>query len=318
MKMVKVVVGLMGSSAASGSTKMSGAEKLRPLLDVLKSHKIRELDTARAYNNGQNEEDLGNIPSAKTDFSIQTKAPGFNPDSLAYERVKAKCNESLAALKQDSIDLYYFHGPDPKTPLEDSCKAIHELHQEKKIKAFGISNYSPKQVEEIHALCTKNGWIVPTVYQGMYNPLMRLLEDGLSEVLRKFNMTFYAYSPLAGGFFSRPKQELESPPEGGRMDQMTVFKNMFVNDATLQQHDRLNAACTKENIPMKEATLRWLMHHSALGAEDAVILGGSSAEQLEENLKACEAGPLPESTAEAFEAMWKEVKASGNAPSFPR
>ncbi|WPG98661.1 Hypothetical protein R9X50_00145400 [Acrodontium crateriforme] len=316
MKMVKVVVGLMGSSAASGSAKMSGTEKLKPLLDILKSHKIRELDTARAYNNGHNEEDLGTIPFAKTDFSIHTKAPGFSPESLAYERVKLKCNESLAALKQDSIDLYYFHGPDPKTPVKESCRAIHDLHQENKIKAFGISNYSPKQVEEIHALCSKNGWIVPTVYQGMYNPLMRTLESSLLAVLRKLSMNFYAYSPLAGGFFSRSKEELQSAPEGSRMDQMKVFKNMFVNEVTLQQYDHLHAVCTSEKIPMKEAALRWIMHHSALTEDDAVILGGSSAEQLEENLKACEAGSLPQSVVDAFETMWKAVQAGGKAPVF--
>ena len=166
--MVKVIVGLMGSSVASGSTSMTGANQLRPFLDMLKKHNIRELDTARVYNQGMSEQDLGAIPEAKDDFFIATKAPGFSLGSLSYQKVIDDCNASLAALKQDKIDLYYFHGPDRQTPLEESCKAIHQLHQEGKIKAFGVSNCNAQEVEDIHSICLKNGWITPTVYQGAH------------------------------------------------------------------------------------------------------------------------------------------------------
>lgn len=134
---------------------------------MLKQHNVQELDTARVYNTGRSEEDLGKIPEAHHDFSIATKAPGFSPKSLSYRNVLDNCHASLKALKQEKIDLYYFHGPDRQTPLEESCKAIHELHHEGKVVNFGISNYSLQEVEEIHSICSKNGWVLPTVYQGM-------------------------------------------------------------------------------------------------------------------------------------------------------
>jgi len=164
--MVKVVVGLMGSSVASGSITMTGPSQLRAFLDMLKKHNVRELDTARVYNAGKSEEDLGAIPEAKNDFSIATKAPGFSPGSLSYQKIINNCNASLAALQQEKIDLYYFHGPDRQTPLEESCKAIHQLYQEGKIRTFGISNFNAQEVEDIHSICSKNGWLTPTVYQG--------------------------------------------------------------------------------------------------------------------------------------------------------
>lgn len=170
MKMVKVIVGLMGSSAASGSSSMNGTEQLRSLLATLKKHDIRDLDTARVYNKGQNEEDLGGVPEAKSDFSIATKAPGFSDGSLAYQKVIDNCHASLEALKQKTIDLYYFHGPDSQTPLSESCRAIGELHEQGKIARFGVSNVSPQQVDEIHSLCSQNGWITPTIYQGPSYP----------------------------------------------------------------------------------------------------------------------------------------------------
>ncbi|KAK5109099.1 hypothetical protein LTR62_007556 [Meristemomyces frigidus] len=311
--MVKIIAGLMGGSVASGSKTMSGADQLRPILHMLKKHNIRELDTARVYNKGQSEEDLGIIPEAQHDFSIATKAPGFSPDSLAYQKVIDNCNASLAALKQSKIDLYYFHGPDRKTPLEASCKAIQQLHQEGKIAKFGVSNFNAQEVEEMHVICSKHGWIVPTVYQGMYNPLARTGEQTLFPTLRKLGMAFYGYSPMAGGYFSKSADQLRTPAQGSRMDQMKHFSNMFVNDVSLKLHDDLDRICREEDLTVKEATLRWLTHHSILGDEDGVIVGASSKEQMQENLQACEAGPLPKIVVDSFEAMWKGWQDAGKA-----
>jgi aflatoxin B1 aldehyde reductase len=129
-------------------------------------------------------------------------------------------------------------------------------------------------------------------------------------------MAFYAYSPLGGGFFSRPYEELTAPPEGGRMKQMPVFQSMYVNDLSLKLNANLTQACKAEGIAVKAATLRWLLHHSPLGAEDGIILGASSEEQMEENLQACESGNLPESVVASFEEMGKEYRASGKADRY--
>lgn len=314
--MVKVVVGLMGSSVASGSAKMSTPDQLRPFLAMLKTHKVHELDTARVYNAGQSEEDLGSIAEAKRDFSIATKAPGFMPGSLTYKNVIDSCNASLSALKQDKIDLYYFHGPDRSTPLEESCRAINELHQQGKLERFGLSNNLAAEVEEVQSICENNGWLKPTYFQGGYNPLLRTGETELFPVLRRYGMAFYAFSPLAGGYFSKSSDQLRAPAAGGRFDQMKHFSSMYVNDLSLSLHGLLTEVCHKEGMTLKEATLRWLMHHSILGKEDGVILGGSSTEQMEENLKACEGGPLPQSVVESFEDLWKQYNKAGKAPPY--
>lgn len=115
----------------------------------------------------------------------------------------------------------------------------------------------------------------------------------------------------AGGFFSRPTEELRKPPPGSRMDQMQVFSKIYVSDLTLELHDNVTRACDEAKLKLKEATLRWLAHHSTLGQEDAIILGASSEEQMKENLEACERGPLPESVVAAFEELWKRYSSNG-------
>lgn len=83
-------------------------------------------------------------------------------------------------------------------------------------------------------------------------------------------MAFYAFSPLGGGYLSKPIKKLKAPPKGTRMDEMSVFKQIYVSDTSLQQLPKLLQACAKYGIAAKEAKLRWFMHHSALGAEDGV------------------------------------------------
>lgn len=95
------------------------------------------------------------------------------------------------------------------------------------------------------------------------------------------------------------------------MDQMQVFSKIYVSDLTLKLHENLTLACGEAQIKLKEATLRWLMHHSILGPEDGVILGASDEKQMRENLKACESGRLPEGVVAAFEDLWVKYSSAG-------
>lgn len=313
--MVKIIAGLMGGSVASGAPSVSSADTLRSFLGVLQKHKVSELDTARVYNDGKSEETLGLIPDVARAFTIATKVPGFTPGSLTPDNISSNCNASLQALQQDQIGLYYFHGPDRDTPLEASCNAIHDLHRAGKLASFGLSNYRADEVRTIHELCTRHGWPAPAVYQGMYNGLARGGETQLFPTLRELGIAFYAYSPLAGGYFSKTTAQLRAPADGGRMQRMRVFADMFVNETSLALHERLQAVCEREGVEMKAAALRWMMHHSILGEEDGVILGASSEEQMEENLRACEAGPLPDSLVGMFEEVWQTWSENGtNGP----
>lgn len=311
--MVKLVVGMMGSSVAGGSTSLSEETQVRDFLSVVKSHNVKELDTARVYANGRSEELLGAV-SAGNDFAISTKAPAFSPGSLNPTKIIANCDQSLSALNLPKVDIYYLHGPDRTTPLEDQCKAIATLHKQGKFSRFGISNISPAEVQSIHDICTREGFILPTVYQGAFNPLQRGAEFALFPLLQRLGMNFYVFSPLAGGLFAKKLDEIRNPEKGSRYDAMKVFGDLYVNDDTVKALASLAGACERHGFGVLEATLRWFMHHSALGDEDAVILGASSTRQVEANLRACEKGPLSEDVVREFENMWESTKA--NAPAF--
>jgi aflatoxin B1 aldehyde reductase len=188
---------------------------------------------------------------------------------------------------------------------------MNQLHSEGKFDRFGISNFRANEVHQIVDICRKNRWVSPSVYQGVYNPLLRAMEPALLPVLRGYGIAFYAYSPLGGGFFSRPIEQLRTPPAGGRMDQMKVFQTIYVNDLSLELLQRLTDACDKAGVTVREAALRWLMHHSPLGEADGIVLGASSEIQMEQNLKACEGAALPQSVVDCFADISNQYKAAG-------
>lgn len=311
----KLVVGLMGSSVVGGSADLSSSSQLDSFLKVLKSHGVVELDTARVYAGGKSEELLGALPSAQKEFKIATKAPGFSLGSLTYDKVINNSKLSHEALKQDKVDIYYIHGPDSQTPFEEQCRAFNDLYKQRRYERFGICNLNAKKVEQIVDICRSNGYVLPTVYQGAYNPMHRAGETDLFPALRKLGLAFYAYSPLAGGLLAKPLDQLLTPAEGSRYKEMPVFGNIYLKEGYVQALKDMQQICDENNLSLIEATLRWLVNHSPLQNGDSIILGAKNEQQVDETLTAAQKGPLPEAIVKGWEQLWRKVQEAGPLPS---
>ena len=83
------------------------------------------------------------------------------------------------------VDLYYLHAPDREVRLAETLEAINEEYKAGHFSRFGISNYKASEVDEIVSICEKNGWVKPTVYQGLYNAIVRSAEPELIPTLRR-------------------------------------------------------------------------------------------------------------------------------------
>lgn len=289
---------------------MAIPEQVKDFLSVVKSHSVKELDTALAYNGGKSEELLAAV-NAKNDFSISTKAPGFSAGSLTETNILANSAKSHKNLQQDKVDIYYIHGPDNGTPLEEQCRAFGTLYKEGRFERFGVSNLSPTTVQGIYDICKREGYVLPTVYQGSYNPLHRKGEEELFPLLRLLGISFYAWGPLAGGLLAKPIDELVKPKPGTRYDEMPFFGNMYLNENNIAALKKMDEVCAQNDISMMEATMRWFMHHSALQDDDAVILGASSKEQVDATLTACEKGPLPQAVSDGWQTLWQSIVKGG-------
>lgn len=305
----------------------------RTILSTFAAHGHNELDTARMYGMGSSEDYLRQLgyttPNDSHHFQIATKSfpsarnPNF-PAKQKYtfepEDVHRAIEDSLKALGTDQFDLFYLHSPDREVELEKTLEAVNEAYKQGKFKRFGISNYRADEVESIVSIASKNGWVKPVVYQGLYNAITRTAEAELFPVLRKNNISYYAYNPLGGGIFTgsfNPNSEVE---EGSRFDpkraQGQMYRKRYWTEHYFQALEALKPAAEKHNLTLAEVALRWMMHHSELKKEngDAVIIGASSTKHIEQNLVDFEKGPLPDDVVEAVQKAWEIVKP--NAPPY--
>lgn len=224
-------------------------------------------------------------------------------------------------MKMDKVDIFYLHWPDPKTPLEQSLKRVHELHKKGHFRELGLSNFSVEQVAEIVKICESKGFIKPTVYQGMYNMLTRAIEPELIPFLREHKIRFYVYNPLAGGLLTgKYTSNKDVPLSSTRFDATSVvgkrYQDRYWKQCYFDALAIIKEAAAKHtpDKSLAEISLTWLHHHSVLHREefDAIIVGQSSMSHLHTNLhsgtQGSEPSKLPQPLLDAIEQAWELVK----------
>eukprot|EP00112_Aurelia_sp_Birch-Aquarium-sp1_P004826 Seg1546.16 transcript_id=Seg1546.16/GoldUCD/mRNA.D3Y31 product="Aflatoxin B1 aldehyde reductase member 2" protein_id=Seg1546.16/GoldUCD/D3Y31 len=287
----------------------------------------KELDTAIMYVNGQSEKIIGDIPVCKDPSKVHMATKANPNKGFTYDGVINQLNTSLQSLGMEKVDIFYLHWPDHKLPIEDSLRAVNQLYQEGKFNEFGLSNFKSWEVVNIYHICKANGWVLPTVYQGMYNAFTRQVEGELLPALRKFGLRFYAYNPLAGGLLTSRYQyeDAEEKKPHGRFFGVggkwaDSYRKRYWKKAYFDGLKMIQESLTKQygegSVSTTEAALRWMQHHSSLIADDGIIIGASKMEHLECNLKALKQGPLHEDIVEAFEEAWHGVQ--GDCPTYYR
>ena len=277
----------------------------------------QELDTAYVYNEGNCERLLGDVlPKLNRPYSVATKVNPRITGRLDADAVYMQVNESLSRLRLPSVDTVYLHFPDPATPLEGMLAAMADLHDQGKYRELGLSNFPAWMVTDVWHICHAHGWVLPTIYEGIYNPLTRKAEIELNACLDHFGLRFYAYNPMAGGLLTGRYASYEEAPTDGRFTHRPNYQNRYWKKSFFEAINVIRAAAEPHGISTVEATYRWLAYHSMLNNDrgDAIIIGASKLGHLVQNMDAVKAGPLPEDVIEAFAKAWAITK--GDSPEY--
>ena len=306
MEKVKLILGTMtfGESVFNPQA----GEFINAFLDA----GYEELDTAYVYNDGTCERLLGEVlPGLGRPYRIATKVNPRISGRLDGDAAYKQVNESLERMNLPSVDTVYLHFPDPKTPVESVLEAMADLHRQGKYKELGLSNFPAWMVTDVWHICDSRGWVKPTVFQGIYNPLTRKAETELNACLNHFGMRFYAYNPLAGGLLTGRYGAFEDDPTDGRFTHRPNYQKRYWKKSFFEAVDLIRKAGEKYGINTIEATYRWLAFHSMLDGNrgDAILIGASKLGHLQQNMDTLKAGPLPEEMVQAFEQAWAVTKA---------
>ena len=282
------------------------------MLDVFLASGQYELDTAYQYCDGRTEEMLGVLlpPEKRKGLYIASKVNPWDGEGLQPEEIKKQFEEILRRLGRGSIDLLYLHSPDLETPVVQTLECCFELYQQGKFRDFGLSNYSSWQVAEIVEICRREGWMEPTVYQGMYNALTRDVERELFPCLRSYGISFNAYNPLAGGLLTGKYRSLDDFPDSGRFSENKDYKGRYWKQDYFEVLQKLGEACKEHGLTPTQAAMSWLVNHSLLDSEqgDGIIIGVTKIEHLKANMAACKSAPLDQAILDILDQGWEIIK----------
>lgn len=179
---------------------------------------------------------------------------------------------------------------------------------------FGLSNFKAPDVQRIYDIQSAAGSILPSVFQGNYNAVSRHVETDLFPLLRKLKISFYAYSPIAGGFLVKSSAALRAKDDGGRFGPNSrtgkMYSTMYGKESLYEALDEWEHIAKDAGISKAALAYRWITYHSGLQKQygDGIIVGASKVAQLDETLKVIEDGPLDTKTVTKIEEIWKKVE----------
>ena len=280
------------------------------------------IDCARIYAGGDSEKILRDAASSYVSNSppllFGTKAHPSQQEGLSAKGIMMQLETSLEALGVASVAEFYLHQPDESNTLLESLQCCDNLIKQGKIASVGLSNYHASEVQRVFELCKKHSLAKPSVYQGLYNPLNRCIEEDLLPVLRQNGCKFIAYNPLAAGLLTGKHLDSGEVKEG-RFKNNPNYLPRFYTPVHFEALKIIQSACDDSGLNMVEATYVWLLRHSSLNESDGILIGASSIEQLEQNLKSCSTASeskLPQQVIDAFDKAWELIE-SGEERPFP-
>jgi len=225
------------------------------------------IDTADAYSQwvagnpgGVSESVLGEWLAARgnRDRVVVATKVGSKRDraGLSPANIKIACDESLARLKTDHIDLYYCHRDDPKTPLVDVLGALDELIKIGKVRYIAASNFTAERLREALDVSAANGYARFIAMQPHYNLIARSEYEGtLAALCEREGLACFPYFSLAAGFLTGKYRTLEAAKGGAREAQVAKH----IDDRAWKALAAVDVVAARHRVSNVEVALAWLL-----------------------------------------------------------
>lgn len=249
---------------------------------------INFFDTANVYSEGRAEEILGKaLGSRRKEIILATKVrgrmgPSPNDVGLSRKHILESCDASLRRLGTDWIDLYQVHSFDPRSPLEETLRALDDLVRVGKVRYVGASNYAGWQLMKALAVSDAQHLERFVTLQALYSLISRDLELELVPLCLDQKLGILTWSPLGGGFLTGKYRRGKPRPQGARRSEPAGQFLQFDEQRGFDIVDELERIAADHAATITQAALNYLLRKPAVSS---VIIGARTPEQLADNLK---------------------------------
>lgn len=249
---------------------------------------VNLIDTAPAYGAGHAEEVIGfalkGIDRSKvviaTKFGVYRTPDGGYPKCARPDTLRNQLEMSLLRLKTDYVDVYQFHWPDPEVRIEDALEVIEKLRQEGKVRAIGVSNFSPEQMDIARSVCPLASLQPP------YSLLDRRYEDGIQPYCEKNNIGVLSYGSIGSGVLSG--KYTERPVFTGHDTRAGFYRRFYSEENWPRTNALVNAlreAAQAHGAPTVHAAINWVLASPGM---TSALVGAKTPEQAVQNAAAAD------------------------------
>ena len=191
---------------------------------------------------------------------------------------------SLKRLGTDYIDLYQYHQPDGKTPIEETLTALTDLVSQGKVRYIGCSNFSASQLADAGQCAVVDNLASFVSAQNHYSLLNRDIEDDLVLACKDLNVGLIPFFPLESGLLTGKYRRGEEAPKGSRFDLFgDLIASTFLTERNYALTADLQGLADQLNISLLDLALGWIAHQPAV---TSVIAGATTPDQVVQNAKA--------------------------------
>ena len=229
--------------------------------------------------------------------------PGPNDEGLSRQHILSAVDASLRRLGTDYIDLYQTHYFDPKTPVDETLRALDDLLRAGKVRYVGCSNYPAWRLSAALSASERLGIARYDSVQPRYNLLYREIETELIPLCRDRGLGVLVYNPLAGGFLSGKYAKGDAPQDGTRFTLGTagrMYQWRYWQEAQFDAVQELAKATEQRGLELVSVALAWVLGQPGISS---AIIGASRPEQLDASL-AAPAIELDDELRELCDSLW--------------
>jgi 1-deoxyxylulose-5-phosphate synthase len=287
LRVSRICLGMMSYGRSDERPWALDQETAEPIVRRAVERGVVFFDTADVYNEGESEVITGRLLkqlfATREEYVVATKVhgrtmPGVNGAGLSRKHILASIDASLKRLELDYVDLYQIHRWDPRTPIEETMDALHDVVRAGKARYIGASSMYAWQFAKAQAVAATRF----VSMQNHYNLVYREEEREMIPQCIDQGVAVLPWSPLARGLLAGNRTR-----EGERLTtraQTDSFgDSLYTPEADFAVVDRVAEVAAARGVPAAQVALAWLLHKQGVTAP---IVGATKLEHLDDAVAA--------------------------------
>jgi aryl-alcohol dehydrogenase-like predicted oxidoreductase len=290
LRVSRICLGMMSFGNDSDRAWVLDEAATEPIVRAAVEGGVTFFDTADTYSQGASEVATGRLLPrflTRDEMVVATKVfmpmtPGENGGGLSRKHILAGIDASLRRLDMEYVDLYQIHRWDPRTPIEETMEALHDVVRSGKARYLGASSMYAWQFAKAQRVAERHGWTPFVSMQPHLNLIYREEEREMIPFCIDQGVGVIPWSPLARGVLAGNRSR-SGERRTTRSDSDPFTDNLYGQPTDFDVVERVAEVAAARDVPPAQVALAWVLQHPGVTAP---IVGATKLAHLTDALAA--------------------------------